>query len=63
MYVSRQRCRMVRTTYKYRVLQKKQVRHSQTVQSYGSDTVVTQVLTPAVFLFGSQLGLFLLCRI
>jgi len=36
------------------------VRQSQIVQSviYGSDKVVTQVLTPAVLSLGSQLGLF-----
>jgi len=36
------------------------VRQSQIVQSiiYGSDTVVTQVLTHAVLYLGSQLGLF-----
>jgi len=38
----------------------KLVRQSQMVQSviYGSDAVVTQVLTPAVLYLGSQLGLF-----
>ena len=36
------------------------MRQSQIVQSaiYSSDTVVTQVLTPAILSFGSQLSLF-----
>ena len=41
------------------------VRQSQIAQStiYGSDKVVTQVLTPVILSLGSQLGLFLLSRI